>query len=93
MALLKYIVKQLLVTMLISTSVQKCMVKQAYMEGNAQIGGDAKVLGHANVCDEAMVGGNAEVRDSVRICEKAGIGGNALVCENARVLWQGTCMG
>ena len=53
--------------------------------GNAEVCGDAKVCGNAEVCGDAKVWGNAKVCGDAEVCGNAEVCGDAKVCGNAKV--------
>ncbi len=54
-------------------------------DGDAWVGGVAKVYGSARVCENAMVYENARVYENAQVCGSARISENAMVFGNARV--------
>ncbi|MDR2176019.1 MAG: hypothetical protein LBO82_08830, partial [Synergistaceae bacterium] len=65
--------------------------KSLVQDGDAWVGGDAEVYGNARVCDyrrvyeNATVFGDAEVCDCARVFGNAQVFGNASVCNGVRV--------
>ena len=57
----------------------------AWVAGDAWVGGNARVAGDAWVGGNAMVAGDARVCDSARVAGDAWVGGNARVAGDARI--------
>ena len=58
---------------------------KAWVCGDAEVCGDAKVWGNAEVCGDAKVCGDAEVWGNAKVCGDAEVWGNAEVCGDAEV--------
>ena len=65
--------------------------KEENLDGDAWVCGNAQVYGNARVCDNALVCGNAQVygdalvRGKARVCDNAQVYGDALVYGDAQV--------